>query len=748
MDASREDAPISAFEALNALSAGASVRPDKAKHNEQGGQEVPALDLSEKRTAVPLPIGTSEVGELERSKQQAAGALTEIALLLRYGAAPPAKKIANMDTYVAMQRVAERSTLGESRGAVTDRESSFDLSALCVGTTNKSTAAGTVVIAVDTTDKPTGGEDGEETVETAGEGAVEGMNALRKSLGESGDKKRLDHKAEQFFLRKYAADITKDDFNFLRCTPQWLYRSLPEKPVHTYPHHRLLMSFEGPDEKTREDSFADLVCAKSVSSYPRLPHHPKREGDPICDSYKYSVFDTNRVIAVVADGCNWGAGPRSASRAAGKAFVEYLTEHQGSIRTIKDAGHLLLRATSHANTSITRTKSIKAREPGTTTLLGGILVEVVSPPSFDSSVPQERKWNFVCVNVGDCKAFLFRSSTQEVFEINVGSRSDAADATDPGGRLGPFLAENSADLRNLELFHCECQEGDIISLCSDGVFDNLDPKPQGLTPKDFGLSVDGWDDPSLGYHLTEELFALYRLCFLEELIYRHSSDNIQADVKLITHKLLSHALLNTETSRSWMISNPGKRLPKDWIVFPGKMDHTTCLSFRVGRAVDSCSSFETQAPEPVVMEKLQEFASSSDWQPTMDYSIKPELSTFTSSALVEVYIPLSISVCETETTVDVHCHTIQNSSLSCLAEEHRLFLTVKPFEELTFPTEEPSQLFGIDELDQPISRTVLLPHKVLPSTKAMSYDHTTGLVTISFQKKPQETSFSSVISVL
>lgn len=53
--------------------------------------------------------------------------------------------------------------------------------------------------------------------------------------------------------------------------------------------------------------------------------------------------------------------------------------------------------------------------------------------------------------------------------------------------------------------------------------------------------------------------------------------------KEVTDRLVNHCITVTKTSRDYMENNQGKRLPEDYIEFPGKMDHTTCLCFRVGR---------------------------------------------------------------------------------------------------------------------------------------------------------------------
>ena len=47
------------------------------------------------------------------------------------------------------------------------------------------------------------------------------------------------------------------------------------------------------------------------------------------------------------------------------------------------------------------------------------------------------------------------------------------DARDPGGRLGPYMEGGGPDLRNLRLYFLRCCQGDIITVVSDGIHDNM-----------------------------------------------------------------------------------------------------------------------------------------------------------------------------------------------------------------------------------------------------------------------------------
>jgi hypothetical protein len=48
-------------------------------------------------------------------------------------------------------------------------------------------------------------------------------------------------------------------------------------------------------------------------------------------------------------------------------------------------------------------------------------------------------FGIVLVNIGDCKAFLYSKQARTVTDITAGNRG-TDDASDPGGRIGEFLA--------------------------------------------------------------------------------------------------------------------------------------------------------------------------------------------------------------------------------------------------------------------------------------------------------------------
>ena len=53
-------------------------------------------------------------------------------------------------------------------------------------------------------------------------------------------------------------------------------------------------------------------------------------------------------------------------------------------------------------------------------------------------------WIFECVNVGDCKAFLFSPKTRQILDITDGNRTSLKNARDPGGRLGGYTTSSAS----------------------------------------------------------------------------------------------------------------------------------------------------------------------------------------------------------------------------------------------------------------------------------------------------------------
>ena len=552
-------------------------------------------------------------------------------------------------------------------------------------------------------------------------------SSREENNSEKSESQRESHRGEQFFLRKFAGEITTNDYDFLQGTPQSIYNSLPTSSVIPRPFSVKISHLEGPDETESEESFLHHACGRTISTYPILPGHLKREGSPICDTFQYRLYN-HRAILAVTDGCNWGVRPRLASRTANKTFVDYLENYQGEINTVREAGHLLLRAASHAHTAI-KEKAKEARmESGSTTLFGGILLELSERVTFDE-FEEDAQWVFVCLNVGDCKAFCVRPSEKEVVEISIGNRANSMDATDPGGRLG---GAGKPDLRNLELFCFPCKEKDILIICSDGVFDNFDPPTQGILPRDLGINVDNWEDESLDLRVTATLFTKYRLQFLKTLLFEENPIITQLSPQSIVQRLLHNSLISTRQSRKFMREHPGKRLPSNFEKYPGKMDHTTALAITVG---DVSHIFNTSRGSDGCLPVAKKWTQSNERNPL--FAIDAPGNRLELKCAVLLNIPLSINLYENPKEILLICETIPNCNISILADENNIYLRVIPREKLNYKKlfGDEILMFGLNELEQPIERVIPLPCEVLPSTKTVESDTRSGFIHVRITKK-------------
>eukprot|EP01088_Endostelium_zonatum_P009520 TRINITY_DN2276_c0_g1_i1.p1 TRINITY_DN2276_c0_g1~~TRINITY_DN2276_c0_g1_i1.p1 ORF type:complete len:661 (-),score=151.11 TRINITY_DN2276_c0_g1_i1:261-2243(-) len=285
-------------------------------------------------------------------------------------------------------------------------------------------------------------------------------------------------------------------------------------------------------ESEKMQHIKTAAFAKSTSTY------PKGLGEPICDYYAVELYE-KRTLLSIADGCGWGGAALSAAVKATEAYMEYLRESQKQIFDVKEAGRLILRAFQKAHIKIIEGYE-DVWEAGTTTLCGGILMELVDDleadvvdsfnamhldhnksgidfnfakdktsktftvrlqswsdqiPDIDlenykkcpSSIPPY-KYIFICASVGDCKAFHYSSVFHKFTDVTAGNRTNLTDAKDPGGRLGPYMeGTGGADLRNLALYLIPCHDEDFIVLVTDGIHDNLDPQTIGYSPHDIGL---------------------------------------------------------------------------------------------------------------------------------------------------------------------------------------------------------------------------------------------------------------------
>lgn len=347
-----------------------------------------------------------------------------------------------------------------------------------------------------------------------------------------------------------------------------------------------------------EDVDQPFVSTRSVSTYPFLPTG-ERDGDPVADRLYVQVHE-NRAFVAVADGCNWGKRPQMAARDAVSAVSGYITDKMEHIRDLQDAGHYLLRSFSEAHKKIVSGKE-DIWEAGTTTLIGSLCLELEPVQESDP------KWGILCASVGDCKAFIASHKTKQVVDVTMGNRNNVVDGRDPGGRLGPYVGQGWPDLRNLRLYFAPCEADDIVMIMSDGVHDNLDPQTLGKVPTQIhlpdGATWTAWEQ--VPHSSLLQVKSEYMRKILSEIVFNH--DDITPTS--ITERLIRHCLEVTRKAREFMENNPNKKQPTDYVEFPGKMDHTTCVTFVVGHkhgahnngspsanGNDATSSARTDAP--------------------------------------------------------------------------------------------------------------------------------------------------------
>lgn len=158
------------------------------------------------------------------------------------------------------------------------------------------------------------------------------------------------------------------------------------------------------------------------------------------------------------------------------------------------------------------------------------------------------------------------------------NRAQVQDAKDPGGRLGPYLGdEGSPDLRNLDMQYKIVKEGDLLIAVSDGVHDNLDPVTIGKDPKDLGLSFESWKD------ISKDLINRARAEYMCDTLNNLIKSCPQVTPTLVSRKIIEHVTNVIENGKQFLEQNPdGVLVGTDYKVFPGKMDHSTCVCMKVG----------------------------------------------------------------------------------------------------------------------------------------------------------------------
>ena len=104
-----------------------------------------------------------------------------------------------------------------------------------------------------------------------------------------------------------------------------------------------------------------------------------------------------------------------------------------------------------------------------------------------------------------------------------------------------------------------------------------------ISPLALKMDFQTWEEAAKVVDV-ELVASKYRIQYLQNLI-----SDIELTPGNVVSKIMDHCSKITLSSRDFMEKNPGKRLPKDFKKYPGKMDHTTCTVFRVGYTSGSSS---------------------------------------------------------------------------------------------------------------------------------------------------------------
>lgn len=351
--------------------------------------------------------------------------------------------------------------------------------------------------------------------------------------------------------------------------------NVPNLSVMEFMEADRYVNLSGPgdsDGNGGDAEFGGRVYAQTVASYPRIC----LGWDVVCDQWYVRLLG-NRIVFALADGCNWGVKVRLAASTACRAIIDQVGDRdvQARIRDTMEGRHYLLRSFSVAH------EQVIAATTGTTTLLAGILMEVD---------PDTDEWALVTASVGDCKAFVYMQDADRCVDVTLGNRRNLRDARDPGGRLGDSDGQKQPDLRNLQSYFWPVKRNDLLMLVSDGVHDNLDPESFGKHPKDIAsdftdprlsalaAGIPDWDDAD--QDTTEKLKSSWMLQKLHGIIKSTAKDGLTA--KQVSNTLCDYVMQTTSPSRNFMEANPDKPEPTDHVCYPGKMDHTSVISFTVG----------------------------------------------------------------------------------------------------------------------------------------------------------------------
>jgi len=279
-----------------------------------------------------------------------------------------------------------------------------------------------------------------------------------------------------------------------------------------------------------------------------------------------------RLFAAVSNGLGWSEYYRKAAKGCTDTAIQLFEENFARIATVEDAAMMLLKAFRAAHDSTTKDlsteKVVNYWEVGTATLLAGLLLPI-----------ERNKLGFLCATVGDGKAFRIRFGKKptdiSVEDITEGTRANITDEDDVGGRLGPHNEAGAPDQRNMSVFYSKVQPGDVILMLTEGVLANYDAQFLGMTPKDTdpkNIKADMWSD--LETPKADAVKSAFRIKLLERLLQKAKTP-LQ-----ITQDIINHVIACTTVRRAFL-EREGKTPPKNYVLYPGKLDHATVVCFTV-----------------------------------------------------------------------------------------------------------------------------------------------------------------------
>lgn len=352
-----------------------------------------------------------------------------------------------------------------------------------------------------------------------------------------------------------------------------------------------------PDPSLDEWAFLD-----TISTFPPIGTYVTEERClskyPACtDSYLLELSST-RITLTFAAGYEWGARSREASVRASTALMEYLDKNQELIRDFRSAVGHLISGFSSAHKAIIRDKE-DIFGASTTSLVGGLLLKLDSNPNFTSlqgirystedvsnanannqptgttsTFGIKDEWAFVCLSIGNCKAYHYSQKSSLVTSLIINNTEHCEPGDGQCGRLGPGLENGGPDIHDIQFSIQQCEEDDMILIVSDGISDNFDPEYLGFRPEQLSLNITSW--PEIPTKETLEAKEKYALRFISSLF------SPQISPSNVCQKLTDYCINTTLKLHDFVINNPKKRVPKDHTKFPGRLDHCSCVCFRVG----------------------------------------------------------------------------------------------------------------------------------------------------------------------